>query len=250
MSTSTVLFLPGFMCDYRLFSPQVTAMTAAGYRCFHADLSRGLSIPNIAKNVLDQAPRRFAAVGLSMGGLVAFELYRQAPERITHLALLNTTARSDAAGDARKSQLKRVAAGDLDLVLREELKPRYLHPSNRTSRTLDLLENMGSGLGEHVFCSQTMALASRPSYVEMLHRIWCPTLVVGGADDKVCPVDRHEEISAHIPGADIRILNSCGHLCTLEQPDAVNRALLNLLSRPAARLTGTGNAELRVFGAS
>ncbi|MEM6410375.1 MAG: alpha/beta hydrolase [Pseudomonadota bacterium] len=249
MPKSSVLFIPGFMCDHRLFTHQSAALSDAGYDCRHADLSRGLSLENIAKKVLEKAPKRFAAVGLSMGGLVAFELYRQAPERITHLALLNTTARPDAAGEARKNQLRRVASGDLDLVLKEDLKPQYLHPQNRGKDTLELLEDMGRHLGEHVFCSQTMALACRRSYCNLLDRIVCPTIVIAGADDTVCPVNRHEEIASRISGADLHILEDCGHLSTLEKSEKVNDALLALLARQPARMTRTGNAELRIVSA-
>lgn len=234
------------MCDHRLFGPQDHALSDAGYHCCHLGEYSGLSLEALASQILKRAPRRFAAVGLSMGGLIAMELYKQAPDRISHLALLNTTAREDAAKDARKAQLRRVAAGQLDLVLRDELKPQYLHPANRTSERLQVLEEMGCSLGEHVFCSQTLALASRGSYLPLLNKIACPTLVVAGEDDTVCPVDRHKEIAARIPHSDFRILKTCGHVSTLERPDEVNRALIDLLDQPGARLTKTGTANLRL----
>ncbi|MFN3214251.1 MAG: alpha/beta fold hydrolase [Henriciella sp.] len=246
MPEKSAIFLPGFMCDERLFAPQMQTLSRAGVACLFADLTQACSIERMAEQVLKSAPKRFAAIGLSMGGIVALELYRQAPERITHLALLNTTARADAAGPARKKQLGRVAAGELDLVLREELKPQYLAPANRTEGRLRILENMGVGLGEDVFCRQTMALTIRRSYLDLVDQIHCPTLLLAGADDTVCPVDRHREIADCIDHAELQVIDACGHISTLEQPDLVSKALLALLERPAAHTTKSGNCTLKL----
>lgn len=247
MSDQSIVFLPGFMCDARLFAPQMDALQASGYACSVGDLTRACSVERLAQQVLAEAPRRFALVGLSMGGIVAFEVYRQAPHRVTHLALLNTTARADAASLARKKQLGRVAAGDLDLVLREELKPQYLAPVNRTPDRLETLERMGIDLGEDVFCRQTIALTLRQSYLEFIRQILCPTLLVAGEADHVCPVDRHEEIKHRIPASDLKVLKQCGHISTLEQPEIINQALLTLFDQPAARATQSGNCELKLL---
>ena len=247
MTNPSIVFLPGFMCDARLFAPQIDALRARGVDCTVGDITRAGTIERMAKQVAADAPDRFALAGLSMGGIVALEIYKQAPHRVTHLALLNTTARSDAAGLARKKQLGRVAAGDLDMVLREELKPQYLAPENRTPERLALLEQMGVDLGEDVFCRQTMALTLRQAYLDVAESVLCPTLVIAGAEDRVCPVDRHEEIEARIGGAGLLILERCGHISTLEQPDQVNRALLALLERPAGRATKSGNCDLKLL---
>lgn len=246
MTAKSAIFLPGFMCDERLFEPQIQALSDHRISCAFADLTQACSIERMAEQVLKSAPRRFAAIGLSMGGIVALELCRQAPDRITHLALLNTTARADAAGAVRKKQLGRVAAGELDLVLREELKPQYLAPVNRTEDRLRILENMGVGLGEDVFCRQTMALTIRRSYLDHVDQIRCPTLLVAGAEDTVCPVDRHIEIAERIAGAELRVIDACGHISTLERPDLVSAALLELLNLPAGRATKTGNCALKL----
>ncbi|MEL6413786.1 MAG: alpha/beta fold hydrolase [Pseudomonadota bacterium] len=244
--TASMVFLPGFMCDERLFRPQIDALSARGVSCSVGDLTRATSIERIAGQVLAEAPERFALTGLSMGGIVAFEIVKQAPHRVTHLALLNTTARADAAGLARKKQLGRVASGELDLVLREELKPQYLAPENRTAELLSILENMGVNLGEDVFCRQTMALMLRDSYLAFASEILCPTLLVAGAEDRVCPIDRHQEIQTKIPTSELRVLDGCGHISTLEQPERINAALLELLGQPAARITQSGNCRLTV----
>ena len=244
MPSQSMVFLPGFMCDQAIFRPQVEALSRAGISCSVGDLTNGCSIERMAQLVLWNAPDRFALAGLSMGGIVAMEICKQAPERVTQLALLNTTARADASGATRKQQLGRVAAGHLDMVLRDELKPQYLAPENRTPDILSSLESMGVQLGEHVFCRQTMALTIRRSYLDSLEQIQCPVFLVAGAQDYVCPVDRHEEIAARIPGATLKVLERCGHISTLEQPDAVSEALLALLDRPRAHLTRGENQHL------
>ena len=246
MKRQSVVFLPGFMCDGRLFRPQIEALSRKGVACSVGDLTQACSIERMAQMVLKDAPKRFAIAGLSMGGIVALEIYKQAPERITHLALMNTTARADAAGLARKKQLGRVAAGELDLVLREELKPQYLAPENRTPERLALLEEMGVALGEDVFCRQTMALTIRKSYLDVAKTILCPTVVIAGECDTVCPIDRHREIADRIDQADLKVIPSCGHISTLEQPDLVSEAILELLDRPAARTTRSGNCKLQL----
>ncbi|MCR9196317.1 MAG: alpha/beta hydrolase [Hyphomonas sp.] len=246
MLAQSIIFLPGFMCDERLFRPQIETLSRHGISCRVGDLTGACSIERLASIILRNAPKRFALAGLSMGGIVAFEVCKQAPERVTHLALLNTTARADAAGLARKKQLGRVAAGELDLVLREELKPQYLAPANRTTERLRVLEQMGVDLGKDVFCRQTMALTVRDSYLDSVRNIQCPTLLLAGAEDTVCPVDRHEEISARIPHAHLKVLARCGHISTLEQPALVSQALLDLLDQPQAHTTRSGNCSLKL----
>ena len=247
MRNQSIVFLPGFMCDHRLFTPQVDALSGQGIDCSVGDLTQACSIERLATQVLAAAPKRFALAGLSMGGIVALEICRQAPHRVTHLALMNTTARADAAGPARKKQLGRVAAGDLDLVIRDELKPQYLAPENRTEDRLQILEQMGMALGKNVFCRQTMALTVRSDYRDWIGQIACPTLLIAGNDDRVCPVERHVEIQSRIPHARLKIIDTCGHISTLEQPDQVNDALLALLNAPPARTTQTGNHQLTLL---
>jgi len=233
MSQTSFIFLPGFMCDGRLFAPQMKALRDEGHACAAADLSGARTIEALAEAILAQAPDCFAPVGLSMGGIVALELYRQAPERISHVALLNTTFRADSAGAQRMVQLDRVRQGELDLVLREELKPNYMHPANRSPARLDLLADMAAKLGETAFESQTAALMARQDYEEVLALIKCPTLVLTGDSDAICPPDLHREIAAAVQNSRLVIVPQCGHLSSLEQPDSVTAALRDLTREPS-----------------
>lgn len=231
MRRSNCIFLPGFMCDGRLFEAQKRALEAAGHTCFDGSLTGADTLEDLAAALLEKAPDNFAVIGLSMGGIVALELMRQAPQRVSRLALLNTTHRADRAGEKRIAQLARVQRGELDLVLREELKPTYMHPANRTPERLDLLARMANELGDKVFKRQTRALMYRRSYTDLLPKIGCPTMVLTGLDDSVCPPSLHEEMARAIPNAQKVILQQCGHLSTIEQPEAVSEALLTLLER-------------------
>lgn len=231
------------MCDGRLFVAQMRALGAKGHACTEADLSVTDTIEGIAEHILSQAPARFIPVGLSMGGIVALELYRQAPERIGHLCLLGTTYHKDKMGQQRAEQLSRVRAGELDLVLRDELKPNYMHPDNRTPERLELLNAMADDLGAAVFETQTRALANRRSYADLLAQVECPTLIMVGEEDSVCPPALHRDMAAAIRGSRLEILPACGHLIALEKPDAISAALLDLIGtasrdEPDARLCG------------
>jgi len=227
----TVIFLPGFMCDDGLFSAQISACQNAGYQTITDDLSHSSTITGLAQNILKTAPEKFALVGLSLGGIVAMEIFRQAAERVSHLAMLNTTPHADKVQAQRKKQLARVANDELTLVLQEELKPNYLADCNRSADNLELLTEMGARLGKFVFASQCLALMTRQDSVDLLPKIDCPTLLVAGREDTVCPSAIHIEMAATIPDATLMILPNCGHLSTIECPEDVNVALLNLLGK-------------------
>ncbi|MEM1050767.1 MAG: alpha/beta fold hydrolase [Pseudomonadota bacterium] len=231
------IFLPGFMCDGRLFADQADALNRAGHSCASPSLAGHASIEGLAARILDTAPDTFVPVGLSMGGILALELVRQAPDRISHLALLNTTYHEDKAGAERAKQLERVRAGELDLVLRDELKPNYMYPANRSAERLKLLSDMTSSLGEEAFETQTKALMQRRSYAETLDQISCPTLIMVGKEDTVCPPSIHRDMAEHITGSRLVVLPRCGHLSSIEQPDKVTGALFDLIADDQAAAT-------------
>lgn len=230
MHDKTIIFLPGFMCDERLFDAQIEACKDNGYSVIVDTLTHSTSIEGLARNILKNAPEKFAIVGLSMGGIVALEIIKQAPERVTHLILLNTTPYADKMLEERKEQLIRVSQNELSLVLREDLKPNYLASCNRTPELLQLLTDMGENLGEYVFTSQCLALMGRDSKTDFLPNITCPTLVVTGKEDTVCTPEIHMFLAEKIPSATLMIIPHCGHLSTIEQADTVSLALLNILN--------------------
>ena len=231
MPAPDVVFLPGMMCDERLWSPQTRDLR---YPALHADTTRAETFTDMAAQVLDAAPRRFALVGLSMGGILAFEIWRQAPERVTHLALLDTNPHAESAErqSLRLEQIETALAGGLRQLAIESMKPLYLAACHRDDETLlGLLLDMALALGPEVFRRQSLALRDRVDSVPTLATIDCPTLVLCGAEDMLCPVGYHELMASEIGGARLRVVEECGHLASLEQPEIVTTELEALLAR-------------------
>jgi pimeloyl-ACP methyl ester carboxylesterase len=233
MGDPPVLLVPGMLLDDRMYSEQVAVLSLT-HTCRVSDITRSDSIERLAQDILADAPSRFALVGLSMGGIVALEVYRQARERVTHLALLDTTPNADRPdrSELRLEQIAAVERGELPALLQSSLKPQYLAARNRETMTLlQPILQMGLDLGPAVFRRQSLALRSRRCNRDMLPSIDCPTLVLCGREDQLCPVEVHLEMAALIPRADLTVLSGTGHLSTMESPEAVTGALQQLLRR-------------------
>ena len=231
MPAENLLLLPGMMCDARLWEPQIEAIDIP---TIVADLSASDRLDDLAASVLSNAPPSFAVAGLSMGGIVAFELWRQAPERITHLALLDTNPHADTPDkrSMRLDQVRQVLAGQLRALATESLKPAYLAKAHRDDQALlDVILAMALDAGEQTFERQSLALKDRPDSVATLETIDCPTTVMCGAEDHICPVDYHELMASRIPGARLVVIDDCGHLASLERPDVVTQELQLLLQQ-------------------
>lgn len=229
--STPVVLVPGMMCTADLWSRQVEALAP-----YHAvtvgDITRADNMVDIALQLLAEAPPSFALAGLSMGGIVAMEMWRRAPERIERLALLDTNFRSDLPDrrSIRDRQVAEVNRGGLESVLRDELKPGYLAACHQANTgMLDKVLAMGMSLGPAVFTRQSIALRDRSDYRHTLATIACPTLVLCGEEDRLCPPQLHAEMAELIPSAELQVIPDCGHLPTIEQPQKVNSALLNWL---------------------
>lgn len=228
-----LVFLPGMMCDARLFGPQIAALSP-DYSVMVSPITRGERIEEIASGLLDELPSRFALAGLSMGGIVAMELLRRAPDRITRLALMDTNplAETPQVAAAREPQIVKVRAGRMLDVMRDEMKPNYLAPGPYRSEILELVMDMAQALGPDVFVRQSRALQRRRDQQAVLRKCKVPTLILCGAHDALCPVKRHTFMAELIQGADLRILDNAGHLPTLEMPDETTAALRKWMAQP------------------
>ncbi|NDV00292.1 alpha/beta fold hydrolase [Pseudoroseicyclus sp. CLL3-39] len=213
------------MCDARLFAPQIAALSA-GRTVQVPALTGAETMEALAEQVLSQAPPRFALAGLSMGGILAMEMLRQAPERIERVAFLDTNPRAELpeVQAGRAPQVARVREEGLGSVLRREVFPHYLHPESDPA-ILDLCEEMALALGPDIFERQSLALRDRADAQEVLAAVRQPTLILTGEDDRLCPMDRHTRMAALMPHARLVVVPRAGHLPTLEQPAAVNAAL-------------------------
>ena len=225
--TLPLILLPGMMCDARLFAPQVAALSARGDVTVMG-IGGHNNMAALAADVLANAPPRFALGGLSMGGIVAMEVLRQAPERVAGLALMDTNplAEAESVKQWRVPQMEKVRAGQLDKVMREEMKPRYLTDGPKRAAILDLCMEMALDLGGDVFVNQSVALQTRPDQTQTLRAAHLPTLVLCGRDDTLCPVARHELMHDLVDGSTLEIIDGAGHLPTLEQPEKTTAALV------------------------
>ncbi len=225
-----LVLLPGMMCDDRLFSDQVGALSAQLPIHIAPIIGRD-SISALARQVLDQAPPCFSLAGLSMGGIVAMELYRQAPGRIARLALMDTNplAEKEDVRSRREVQIAKVREGGLRQVMEEEMKPLYLIGGPRRQQILELCMEMALGLGKDVFIRQSIALQGRPDQQNTLRTVRAPTLILHGDGDQLCPPERHELMHELIPGSKLVVIKGAGHLPTLEQPAQVTETLLDWL---------------------
>ena len=174
-----LVLLPGMMCDARRFTPQIAAFSVE--RAVQVSpLTQHDTMEGLAHSVLNHAPPRFALAGLSMGGIVAMEIMRQAPERVSKLALLDTNplAETIERQQLRESQIASVLDGHLCEVMRDEMKPHYLSEGSNKTTILDLCMQMAIALGPDVFVRQSRALQSRPDQTAVLAAIDVPTLIM------------------------------------------------------------------------
>ena len=226
-----IVFLPGMMCDARLYTPQIAAFGSG--RALHLPpLSGADTTKGIAKGILTNAPDRFALVGLSMGGIIAMEIMALSPERVDRLALLDTNP-CDELPDMRvrrAAQMDRVREGRLGEVMRDEMKPNYLADSPNRQPILDLCMEMALDLGPEIFIRQSLALRDRPDRRDALRMISVPTLILCGREDRLCPVARHELMRDLIPGSRLEIIEGAGHLPVLEQSQLTNGAISQWLN--------------------
>ncbi len=230
--TLPLILLPGMMCDARLFAPQVETL-GAQRAVKVADISGLETMHDLAAAVLADAPPVFALGGLSMGGIVAMEMVRQAPERVAKLCLMDTNplAETEQVAARRAPQIEKAQAGQLDAVMRDEMKPNYLTDGPNRAAILDLCMEMALDLGAEAFVRQSKALRARPDQSETLRDVTVPTLILCGREDKLCPVSRHTLMHALMAGSMLEIIEGAGHLPTLEQPETTTAALVRWLER-------------------
>jgi pimeloyl-ACP methyl ester carboxylesterase len=226
MTKTPLVLLPGVLLDERLYAAQIAALgDVAAIRI--GDLTGADSIAGIAGAVLAQAPERFALCGLSLGGYVAFEIMRRAPERVLRLALLDTQARPDSpeARERRLSLIARAERGEFEAVI-GQLVRLFIHPDRLADEALvETITAMARKVGQDGFLRQQTAALNRIDSRPALGAITCPTLVLVGRQDVVTPPEAHGEIAAAIPNATLVVLPECGHLSPLEQPAMVSAQL-------------------------
>ena len=220
-----LILIPGMMCDARMWGGLPAALPPQSVTHF---LPTGAeTMADLAQAFLQKAPPRFALAGLSMGGILAMEVLAQAPERVERLALLDTNplAERPEVQARRAPQIARALTGDLAGVMRDEMTPNYLAKGPGKTQLLDLCLDMALTLGPQVFATQSRALRDRADRQATLAAFKGPALVLMGAEDRLCPRDRHDLMHRLMPQSRLVVIDGAGHLPPLERPDETTAAL-------------------------
>jgi pimeloyl-ACP methyl ester carboxylesterase len=232
MTRQPLILIPGVLCDEDLWRDQLPALAPLAEVAVTMEQTRHATLAAIAGAILTAAPARFALAGLSMGGILALEILRQAPDRVTRVALLDSTARpnTDEEIGIREARIAMVQAGHVDIVHGLQLS-RFL-PMNRLgdATLVDRVVKMLRRVGAATYLRQEKAVIGRIDSRPSLTAIRCPTLVLCGRQDAATPLALSEEIASSIPGARLEVIEACGHLSTMERPGEVNRALTQWLA--------------------
>lgn len=236
--TPTLMLLPGLNCDAAVWAPQVAALKGRAH-CVVPAWGLRDSLTAMAQLVLDEAPtERFFVAGHSMGGRVALEVMRLAPQRVERLALLSTGTHPLAAGEtgekekAGRMALLKIAREQGMRAMAQEWAKGMVHPDRIGGPIFDEVLAMFDRGSAAQYAAQIHALLNRPDAAPLLPGITCPTLVLTGRQDAWSGPAQHEAMAAAIPRAQLVIVEDSGHMCTMEQPQAVSAALAAWMQRP------------------
>lgn len=224
--TKNLILIPGLLCSHDLWLDQIGEFEE-DFEITLFDHTGHDNLSDMVSDFLKDAPDYFHLAGLSMGGYLAFEVMRQARARVEKLILLDSNARADRAPqiEMRRDLIRR--AGDEDIrTIARELIPYLIHPDRMTDAALgERILDMASEVGGEAFQRQQRALITRPDSRAFLPDIACPTLIICGAEDALTPPKVHQEMADLIPGATFHQIADCGHLSTMERPEAVNELM-------------------------
>ena len=225
-----VVMIPGMMCDERIFAHQIEEL-GTDTEVYIADISKYSSIQELASDVLENSPPKFFLVGHSMGGIVAMEMCSQEPDRIEKLVIMDSNHKSELEETKlkREPQIRDVISGNLAQVMKEEMKPNYLADSYKQKDILNTCMEMALTLGPEVFVRQSRALQDRDDQQSTLKDLNIPVLIMCGAEDKLCSLERHELMHNIINDSKLEVVMDAGHMPTLEQPQKTTEVIKSWL---------------------
>ncbi|MFC4270446.1 alpha/beta fold hydrolase [Sneathiella chungangensis] len=229
----SLVLVPGLLCTADLWRDQIDALSDIADITV-GDHTQDDTMPAIAERILANAPPKFALAGLSMGGYIVLEMMRQAPERITHLAIMDSRAVADTPEDRQKRLdfIKLVEQGSAFKGVTRSLLPILIHPSRLDDEELVArIFKMAEDVGKEAFLRQERALLDRTVLWDTLKDITCPTLVLAGADDLLIPAKIQREMAVEIPTAQYVEIPKCGHLPTMEEPELTSKFMRHWLAR-------------------
>ena len=224
-----LLLIPGLVCDAEVWAHQVAHLSDLAKIQVPA-VTLGETMSEVARIVLEAAPPRFALAGFSMGGYVALEMLRQAPARITRLALLDTSARGDSPKKAewRRSVIAACERGEYDAVI-DRMMPMLLHAARQRGPLASAVRAMSDRVGGGVYLRRVRAIATRQDARELLRAYAGPVRAICGRDDGMSTIEEHEEIASLAPHGRFSIIEDCGHMTIIEQPQAATVLLRDWL---------------------
>ncbi len=228
-----LVFIPGLLCDSLLWAPQIGALSDIA-DCWVASPTGADNMETLAAELLERSPfEEFALAGLSMGGYVALEIMRQAPARVLRLALLDTSARADTPEqiERRRILIDLARRGRFAEVTKELLSALVNRARSFDPEIVATISAMARNVGKEAFYRQESAIIRRVDSLPHLEAIRCPTLVLCGHQDAITPPALHQELASRISGAKLVVIEDCGHLSTIEQPEEINVALRAWLMR-------------------
>lgn len=233
MSIEPLVLIPPILCDARVFGPQINAFSR-DFPVMITPTTIGERMEEIASNILSWAPGKFALAGMSMGGAVALEMLRRAPERITRLALISASAQGETpqAASAREPLIVAARSGRFTDVIHKELDPNWLAEGPDRLAIANLILDMGQAMGPEGYVRQARAMQRRKDQQSTLRTVKQPTLVMCGQEDTFLPPRRHEFLAELVPYTQLEIVPGAGHLPTLEQPEITNHILRNWMRQP------------------
>ena len=232
----TIYLLCGLLCDQTVWETQTHGLRNAGYDARPMSFQGFDSIGAMAAHLLEQAPARFSLAGHSMGGRVALEAYRQAPQRIERLALLDTGYGPAAEEETEKRGVlvRKAMAEGIDAIAETWARPMIAPSRQQDSELLDRILQMVSRMSGEIYAGQTQALLTRPDATPVLAGIQCPSLILCGEQDAWSPPQRHRLMAEIIPNSELHLIEDCGHMSTMEKPEEVLSILEAWMQRETA----------------
>lgn len=225
----TLVMIPGTLCDGTLFKAQMEHLKDLAH-CVIGNHTSTDTLKGVASNIIRDIKGDFSVMGLSYGGIIAFEIWRQAAHRIKKLILLNTNHEkpSEKTRATQQRFLGMSILGQFREITTHFLKDVMLHPKHAAQPEMrHAVLQMALNIGPEAFFRQIKAQLGRPDSTADLPNIKCPTLVITGRQDVVCPVALHQKMTTLLPNATLEIIEDCGHLSTMEQPTNVNKIIRN-----------------------
>jgi pimeloyl-ACP methyl ester carboxylesterase len=228
-SNQNLLLIPGLVCDAAVWRHQVAHLADIA-EINVPPVTQGETIAEMARIVLDAAPQTFALAGFSMGGYIALEVLRQAPERVTRLALLDTSARADTPKKTawRRTVIAACERGEFMTVI-EGMMPILLHPDQQNGPLPPFVREMAARVGPDTYVRRQHVIGERQDSRDLLRAAKQPLRAICGREDGMSTIGEHIEIAELAPHGRFSIIEQCGHMTILERPQAATALLRDWL---------------------